>query len=230
CFAAIQSTYKGPFTPGSAFCLVYTMALNGGGGLMRRVKGGMGSLAEALTRSIAAKGGEVRLKQTVKRIVVEEGRAVGVELRTGECLRARAVLSNLDKPATFLRLLGEEHLSDEFLEGVRGIEHKGAWVHSSSSSMGCQNTEVSGSRSIAMCTRDLVARWCRTRRRCRRATRHASAASYPNTCPSPFRFPASWIPVWPLRVSTLRAPTDSSFLVTRRTPSAASCATRWPSV
>ncbi|MBW1885761.1 MAG: NAD(P)/FAD-dependent oxidoreductase, partial [Deltaproteobacteria bacterium] len=129
CFAAIQSTYKGPFTPGSAFCLVYTMALNGGGGLMRRVKGGMGSLAEALTRSIAAKGGEVRLKQTVKRIVVEEGRAVGVELRNGECLRARAVLSNLDKPATFLRLLGEEHLSDEFLEGVRGIEHKGAWVH-----------------------------------------------------------------------------------------------------
>ena len=35
-FAAVQSTYKGPFTPGSALCLVYTFAQNEGGGLMRR--------------------------------------------------------------------------------------------------------------------------------------------------------------------------------------------------
>lgn len=129
CFAAIQSTYKGPFSPGSAFCLVYTMALNGSGGLMRRVKGGMGSLSEALERSIVAKGGEVRLKQQVKSIVVEEGRAVGVELRDGEVLRSRVVLSNLDKPATFTRLLDQELLTSSFLEGVAAIEHKGAWVH-----------------------------------------------------------------------------------------------------
>ena len=129
CFAAIQSTYKGPFTPGSAFCLVYTMALNGSGGLMRRVKGGMGSLSEGLVRSIESKGSEVRLKQTVKRIVVEEGRAVGVELRNGERIDAKAVLSNLDKPATFLRLLEEGHVEESFLADVREIEHKGAWVH-----------------------------------------------------------------------------------------------------
>ena len=128
-FAAIQSTYKGPYTPGSAFCLVYTLALNGNGGLIRRVKGGMGSLPEALDRSIKAKGGEVRLKQVVKRIIIEEGRAVGVELRGGEELRARVVLSNLDKPATFTRLVGEEHLPASFVEDVRAIEHKGAWVH-----------------------------------------------------------------------------------------------------
>lgn len=128
-FAAIQSTYKGPFSPGSAFCLVYTMALNGSGGLMRRVKGGMGSLSEALERSIVSNGGEVRLKQVVKRIIVEEGRAVGVELRGGEELRAGVVLSNLDKPATFTRLVGAEHLPVPFLDEIRKIEHKGAWVH-----------------------------------------------------------------------------------------------------
>jgi phytoene dehydrogenase-like protein len=128
-FAAIQSTFKGPYTPGSAFCLVYTLALNGSGGLMRRVKGGMGSLCEALTRSIEAKGGEVRLKQSVRRIVVEDGRAVGVELRNGEVLHAGVILSNLDKPATFLSLLEEDQLPEELVEKVRGIEHKGAWVH-----------------------------------------------------------------------------------------------------
>ncbi|MBW2267272.1 MAG: NAD(P)/FAD-dependent oxidoreductase [Deltaproteobacteria bacterium] len=128
-FAAIQSTYKGPYSPGSAMCLVYTLSQDGEGGLMRRVKGGMGSLSEALTRSIEAKGGEVRLKQMVKCIVVENAKAVGVELKNGERLTARVVLSNLDKPATFLRLLGEEHLPGEYVAGVRKIEHRGAWVH-----------------------------------------------------------------------------------------------------
>ena len=128
-FAAIQSTYKGPFTPGSALCLVYTLAQDGEGGLMRRVVGGMGSLSEALARSIEASGSEIRTKQPVRRIVVEAGRVVGVELRGGECLRARAVLSNLDKPATFLELLGEEHLPGDYVAGVRTLEHRGAWVH-----------------------------------------------------------------------------------------------------
>ena len=80
----MQSTYKGPFTPGSALCLVYTFAQNEGGGLMRRVKGGMGMLSEALCRSIADKGGEVRLEDAgAARSLIEDGRAIGVELRDG---------------------------------------------------------------------------------------------------------------------------------------------------
>jgi phytoene dehydrogenase-like protein len=128
-FAAVQSTYKGPFTPGSALCLVYTFAQNEGGGLMRRVKGGMGSLSEALCRSIADKGGEVRFKTPVRRIVVEDGRATGVELRDGRRVTARAVLSNLDKPATFFGLVGREHLDPAAIERIERIEHRGAYMH-----------------------------------------------------------------------------------------------------
>src|SRR5215472_11582138 len=109
-FAAVQSTYKGPFTPGSALCLVYTFAQNDGGGLMRRVRGGMGALSEALRRSITDKGGEVRTHTAVGRILVENGRATGVALRDGTRITARVVLSNLDKPATFLGLVGGEYL------------------------------------------------------------------------------------------------------------------------
>ncbi len=128
-FAAVQSTYKGPYTPGSAFCLVYTLSPNDAGGLMKRVRGGMGSLSEALHRSIEDKGGEVRLGASVSRILVEERRAVGVALRSGEEIRAKVVISNLDKPATLFRLVGEEHLSEEAIERVRGIEQVGAYVH-----------------------------------------------------------------------------------------------------
>jgi phytoene dehydrogenase-like protein len=128
-FAAVQSTYKGPFTPGSALCLVYTFAQNEGGGLMRRVKGGMGSLADALVRSIADKGGEVRFRTPVRRIVIEGGRAAGVELRDGTRIAARAVISNLDKPATLFGLVGREHLDAATLERVERIEHRGAYMH-----------------------------------------------------------------------------------------------------
>ena len=128
-FAAVQSTYKGPYTPGSALCLVYTFAQNSGGGLMRRVKGGMGSMSEALCRSIADKGGTVELKAAVKRVLVEDGRAAGVELRDGRVIRARAVLSNLDKPATLFGLVGKEHLDATTIERVSAIEQRGAYMH-----------------------------------------------------------------------------------------------------
>jgi len=128
-FAAVQSTYKGPFTPGSALCLVYTFAQNEGGGLMRRVKGGMGMLSEALVRSIAAKGGEVRTKTPVGAIVVENGSATGVELKDGTRLRARAVLSNLDKPATFFGLVGRQHLDASTIARIEAIEQRGAYMH-----------------------------------------------------------------------------------------------------
>ena len=128
-FAAVQSTYKGPFTPGSALCLVYTFAQNEGGGLMRRVKGGMGSLSEALGRSIADKGGEVRLRSPVRRVLIESGRAVGVELRDGRRITARAVLSNLDKAATFFGLVGREHLDAATIERIERVEQRGAYMH-----------------------------------------------------------------------------------------------------
>jgi phytoene dehydrogenase-like protein len=128
-FAAVQSTYKGPFTPGSALCLVYTFAQNEGGGLMRRVRGGMGSLSEALHRSIADKGGEVRLKSPVCRILLESGRAAGVELRDGQRITARAIVSNLDKPATLFGLVGRENLDAATVQRVERIEHRGAYMH-----------------------------------------------------------------------------------------------------
>jgi phytoene dehydrogenase-like protein len=128
-FAAVQSTFKGPFTPGSAFCLVYTLSPNDAGGLMKRVRGGMGSLSEALRRSLEDKGGELRLGTPVRRILVESGRAVGVELRSGEQIRARAVVSNLDKQATLLRLAGAEHVPAEIAERIRAIDHRGAYLH-----------------------------------------------------------------------------------------------------
>jgi phytoene dehydrogenase-like protein len=89
----------------------------------------MGSLSEALCRSIADKGGEVRFKTPARRIVTEDGRAIGVELRDGQRITARAVISNLDKPATFFGLVGRDQLEEPMAKQIESIEQRGAFMH-----------------------------------------------------------------------------------------------------
>lgn len=128
-FAAVQATFKGPYTEGSGMCLIYTMAQNGSEGLMQRVRGGMGKLSESLVTQIENLGGEVRMKQRVSRILVEGDRAVGVELKNGEKLYANVILSNLDKPATFDTLLADYPLDSGTRHRIDKFEHRGAFVH-----------------------------------------------------------------------------------------------------
>lgn len=128
-FAAVQATYKGPYTPGSGLCLIYTMAQEGSEGLMQRVRGGIGSLSESLVKQIEALGGEVRLKQNVTRILVRDERAIGVELKNGTRIHADIVVSNLDKQATFNGLLEHHELAAAEQQKVDAFSHHGAFVH-----------------------------------------------------------------------------------------------------
>lgn len=128
-FAAVQATYKGPYTPGSGLCLIYTMAQEGSEGLMQRVKGGLGRLSESLAQQIEALGGEVRLKQRVSHILLEGDCAVGVALKNGEQILADIIISNLDKQATFNGLLEQHELATHEQEKIDAFTHRGAFVH-----------------------------------------------------------------------------------------------------
>lgn len=128
-FAAVQATYKGPYTPGSGLCLIYTMAQEGSEGLMQRVRGGMGSLSESLVKQITGLGGEVRMKQRVSGILTEGDSAIGVQLKDGTELYADTIVSNLDKQATFSNLLATHKLGQPEQEKVEAFNHKGAFVH-----------------------------------------------------------------------------------------------------
>lgn len=126
-FMAVQSGYKSPYSPGSAICLAYAMSTNGQD-YMRKLKGGMGSLVEGLCRSFEKKGGEVRLRSRVARVLLENGAAIGVELGSGEQITARVVLSNLDVNTTLQRLVGEDHLSSDLIGKLNRIDHRAAYI------------------------------------------------------------------------------------------------------
>jgi phytoene dehydrogenase-like protein len=79
------------------------------------------ALADALVEAIEAHGGEVRLRTPVRRIVIEQGRAVGVELDDGRIECSSAVISNADVKRTYLELVGRAHLSPELARQVESL-------------------------------------------------------------------------------------------------------------
>ncbi|MBT4521800.1 MAG: NAD(P)/FAD-dependent oxidoreductase [Halieaceae bacterium] len=83
--------------------------------------GGFGRVAEACADYVVEKGGLYLNKTRVQRILVEEGRAVGVETDNGQ-IRATAVISNAGIQPTVLKLAGEENFSAQYIEYIRSLE------------------------------------------------------------------------------------------------------------
>lgn len=69
--------------------------------------GGSGAIPAALVRGIEKYGGQVRLRSEVEEVLVEDGNAVGVRLKGGEVLRAKAVVSNATIWDTFGKLVSD---------------------------------------------------------------------------------------------------------------------------
>ena len=83
--------------------------------------GGSHRLSNALARVIQEPGGgHLRGSTTIKRIVLENGAATGVELDDGTVHEAgKAVISSIDPHQTFLDYVGEEHLSTQLVDKVK---------------------------------------------------------------------------------------------------------------
>ncbi|HIK27505.1 MAG: carotene isomerase [Oscillatoriaceae bacterium SKW80] len=73
-------------------------------------KGGVGQIALKLVEGLEKVGGTIRYKANVKRIIIENGQAVGVELSTGEVYRAKRIVSNATRWDTFEKLLPPEQM------------------------------------------------------------------------------------------------------------------------
>ena len=127
-FLAVNSTYRGPYTPGSATCLAYALATPPETRLMKKFAGGIGALAEHVRGTFEGHGGELRLKARVKRIITSDGRVQGVQLNDGEVIEAPIVLSNLDPTITFTHLMDQEQLPSELLARVSHVDHRAAYV------------------------------------------------------------------------------------------------------
>ena len=125
---AINDSTAGPATPGTAFVLLHDHAAEEAGGGIRSwgfVRGGMGRVTQAMAEAAREAGAEVRTGAEVARILVEDGCVEGVELADGTVLRSPRVASNADPKRTFLKLVDEAVLPDEFVAGIRAYRCEG---------------------------------------------------------------------------------------------------------
>ena len=91
-----------PFRVTSIYGLIVALEQRWG---VHHVMGGTGRLVEAMTDLIAGQGGEILYNSEVREIVVGDGIAKGVRLRSGDVLDADVVVSNADTAWTYRNLL-----------------------------------------------------------------------------------------------------------------------------
>ena len=117
-FDGIVGNYASPYTPGSAYVLLHHCfgEVNGRKGAWGHAIGGMGAITQAMAKSAAVHGAEIRVDAPVREVIVEKGRAVGVVTETGEAIRARAVISNLNPKLLYGQLIDEAALPAPFAE------------------------------------------------------------------------------------------------------------------
>jgi len=90
-------------------------------------KGGSREVTGSFIRGLKKSGGTLKLGREVTRIVVENGRATGVECADGESFSADVVISSAGIKRT-LELAGEENFPPEYVEGVKGLEYSYSFI------------------------------------------------------------------------------------------------------
>jgi len=111
--SAIIGTALGPYSPGTAYVLLhhYMGEVDGQIGAWGFARGGMGSVSKAIASAASEAGAEIRTDADVAKIIVRDGKAIGVALASGEEIYARTVVSNLDPKRTYLKLLEKSDIN-----------------------------------------------------------------------------------------------------------------------
>ena len=79
---------------------------------MSRPRGGTGSLVKALVNLVQSYAGKILTNQHVEKVLIDDGRAVGVRVAGGAEYRAKkAVISNIDAKRLFLHLIDDNDVN-----------------------------------------------------------------------------------------------------------------------
>jgi phytoene dehydrogenase-like protein len=126
---AVNTTYRGPGTPGTAAALAYGFAVPDENALLvKKLKGGIGALTSHLCDVFASGGGELRLRSKVEEILTEGGRVTGVRLEDGSTISASVVVSGVAPDLTLNQLIAPSAVPDDVRERFSRVDHRGSYL------------------------------------------------------------------------------------------------------
>ena len=120
-FDAIVGTYASPYTPGTAYVLLHHAfgEVNGKKRTWGHAIGGMGAVTQAMARTAAGYGVEIETRAPVRQVLIEKGRAAGVELKDGRVIRGGAVAANVNPKLLYTAMVPAGALDAAFLRRMR---------------------------------------------------------------------------------------------------------------
>jgi phytoene dehydrogenase-like protein len=126
-FDAVLGSHLGPRSPTSLLGLYYRLTgeIAGEAGGQLVPFGGMGTVVVAIKAAAEKAGVTLRTSAPVGRIIVENDRATGIVLETGEEIGAATIVSATDPATTFLDLVGSREIDTCFVRKVSNIRMKG---------------------------------------------------------------------------------------------------------
>ena len=126
--SGIIGTFLGVRSPGSAYVLLhhYMGQIDGAYRAWGFAKGGTGGISLSIARSAEAFGAEIRTNAPVAKILVNGNQTTGVVLENGDEIAAKTVISSVDPHLTFLKMVGEDHISDDLQSSVRRFKMRGS--------------------------------------------------------------------------------------------------------
>ncbi len=114
-------TWAGPYEPGTGYVAAHHSIGDIGDGTLGSwgvPEGGMGAVAAAIEASARSFGAEIRTNARVGRVMIRDGRAIGVVLDDGEEVFAPIVITACHPQITFLGQIDRTQLPPEFVDDV----------------------------------------------------------------------------------------------------------------
>ena len=126
--SGIIGTFMGPRSPGSAYVMLhhYMGDIDGAFRSWGFQRGGTGEISMAIARSAEHFGVEIKTETSVNNVIIKNNKAVGVALDNGDEYHSDIVISGLDPKQSFLKLVNENDLPDEFVKDIKNFRIRGS--------------------------------------------------------------------------------------------------------
>ncbi len=126
--SGIIGTFLGVRSPGTAYVLLhhYMGEIDGAFRSWGLSRGGTGAISNAIADAAREFGAEIRTEAPIEKIILKNGNAKGVVLANGDEVHADVVSSSVDPRLTFMKMVGEEHLPDDFTDDLKRYKYRGS--------------------------------------------------------------------------------------------------------
>ena len=89
-------------------------------------RGGTGAISNAIGDAAREAGAEIRTEAPIAKILLKNGQAKGVVLANGDEIYADVISSSVDPRLTFMKMVGEDHLPDDFADDLKRYKYRGS--------------------------------------------------------------------------------------------------------